>query len=307
MRKIIYILLLLQILACARPEKVLHFNQASEFEMPRTKIIAKDSETPSSAEFLYADSPEIKQALREFKKTGKAAIIKKAGFVQFPYGEHEPVVYCNPLRLCDIELEPGEKVIDFGSGDNLRWNFFVSVSGSENSEAKLPVHHLMITPRELDLSTNFIITTDKRTYNLRLVSMEKDYYPRVKFYYPHQTLERFSKLNSQSVQEGEERENNLCFPDLSLEDLYFDYQMESNRKVDWKPIRVFDNGEKVFIQMPKSQELPILLVQSSASSNAEIVNYRSKCNYLIVDKVFEQAILVTGEGRRKKQVLITRK
>lgn len=307
MRKIIYVLLLLQVAACARQEKILHFNQASEFEIPKEKVKENDIDMPSQAEFLYADSPEIKQALREFKKTGKAAIIKKAGFVQFPYGEYEPVVYCNPLRLCDIELEPGEKVIDFGSGDNLRWNFFVSVSGSENAEAKLPVHHLMITPRELDLSTNFIITTDRRTYNLRLVSMEKDYYPRVKFYYPHQTLERFSKLNAERLEENANKESNLCFPDLSLEKLYFDYQMESNRKVDWKPIRVFDNGEKVFIQMPKSQELPILLVQSSGSSNAEIVNYRAKCNYLIVDKVFEQAILVTGEGRRKKQVLITRK
>lgn len=306
MKKIICILFLFQLLACARSQRTLHFNQAEKLEEPLVAAVEPSADLTNTAEFLYADSPEIKRALSEFKKTGKAAIIKKAGFKQYPYGEYEPVVYCNPLRLCDIELEPGEKVIDFGSGDNLRWNFFVSVSGSEASDSKEPVHHLMITPRELDLTTNFIITTDRRTYNLRLVSKEKDYYPRVKFYYPHKTLERFSKLNALALEQDAGNQKNVCFPDLALEDLNFDYRLETNKKVDWKPLRVFDNGEKVFIQMPKSQELPILLIKSAGSSNAEIVNYRSRCNYLIVDKVFDQAILVTGEGRRKKEVLISR-
>ena len=307
MRKLLLLILIFNAVACVRTKRMLHFNQAKKIKPPATEVVkpaTEDREIP--AEMLYSDSPEVKRALWEFQKTGKAAIIKKTGFTRFPFGEHEPVVYCNPLRLCDIELEPGEKVIDFASGDNLRWNFFVSVSGNEETDGEGPTHHIILTPRELDIATNFLITTDRRTYNLKLVSKETDYYPRVKFYYPEKSLKRIADNYRDILKKNQTKKDSICFPSLALENLYFNYQLKSRKHVSWRPIRVFDNGEKVFVQMPKSQELPVLLVKSSGSNSAEIVNYRSKCNYLIVDKIFEEAILVSGEGRSKKEVLITR-
>lgn len=290
--------------SCVSTKRMLHFNQAKRIESPKKKVSAKKAaEREVVAEFLYPESPEVKKALFEFQKTGKAAIIKKAGFIRFPYGEHEPVVFCSPVRLCDIELEPGEKVIDFASGDNLRWNFFLSVSGSEKNQQ---VHHLVVTPRELEIATNLLITTDRRSYNIKLVSKETDYYPRVKFYYPEDTFKRVSSAYEEVVRKEEEKKNSICFPKLVLEELSFNYELTDRKRARWKPTRVFDNGEKVYIKMPKTQEYPILLVRSNGSKDAELVNYRTKCNFFVVDKVFDEAILVSGEGKARKEVIIKR-
>jgi type IV secretion system protein VirB9 len=59
---------------------------------------------------------------------------------------------------------------------------------------------------------------------------------------------------------------------------------------------VFDDGRQVFIQMPASisaSELPPLFVLSSAGE-AELVNYRVRGNYYIVDRLFGAAELRHG-------------
>src|SRR2546428_7773656 len=62
---------------------------------------------------LPADSPEVQAALEQYTKTGKAPVIEKktAGFVRYPFGLSQPVVICQPLRVCDIELEAGEQIL----------------------------------------------------------------------------------------------------------------------------------------------------------------------------------------------------
>src|SRR5262249_38286935 len=90
---------------------------------------------PTDATFVPADSPEVQAALQQFLTTGKAPLIEKksAGFIQYPFGLSQPTVYCQPLQLCDVELEPGEEVIDLAAGDQERWVLQPLRSG--------PAHH----------------------------------------------------------------------------------------------------------------------------------------------------------------------
>ena len=37
---------------------------------------------------------------------------KDRRFVRFPYGHTDPILYCKPLRVCDVELQAGEEVLD---------------------------------------------------------------------------------------------------------------------------------------------------------------------------------------------------
>ena len=74
-----------------------------------------------SVQLLGADDPELAAAIRKFQETGNAPVLREPGFVRFPYGEHQPVLYCKPLRVCDIELEAGEEVLDVALGDTERW------------------------------------------------------------------------------------------------------------------------------------------------------------------------------------------
>ena len=70
-------------------------------------------------------------------------------------------------------------------------------------------------------------------------------------------------------------------------------------------VRAFDDGSHVYIQMPagmKSSEAPALLI--NAGSGTQMVNYRVKGNYYVVDRLFSDAILVSGVGRDQDRVTI---
>jgi P-type conjugative transfer protein TrbG len=84
-------------------------------------------------------------------------------------------------------------------------------------------------------------------------------------------------------------------PNLNLSDLNFDYRIEGDRP-DWRPVRVFDDGRRVFIQMPADlamTEAPPLFVLGR-KGNAELINYRIRGSYYIVDHLFEAAELRLG-------------
>jgi type IV secretion system protein VirB9 len=76
--------------------------------------------------------------------------------------------------------------------------------------------------------------------------------------------------------------------------------------VPWKPIRAFDDGSHVYIQMPagmKTTEAPALLI--NAGSGTQMANYRVAGNYYVVDRLFSDAILVSGVGRDQDRVTIS--
>ena len=81
-----------------------------ESETPDNKSEEDFPSPPSNAQLAYDNSPELKAAMKQFVSSGKAPIIKRTGFVQFPFGEVQPVLNCQPNYGCDIELQPGEQV-----------------------------------------------------------------------------------------------------------------------------------------------------------------------------------------------------
>ena len=64
----------------------------------------------------------------------------------------------------------------------------------------------------------------------------------------------------------------------------------------WKPLRAFDDGEKVYIQFPPGiaqGELPPLFV-IGAQGDGQLVNYRFRSPYYVVDRLFGAAELRLG-------------
>ena len=93
---------------------------------------------------------------------------------------------------------------------------------------------------------------------------------------------------------------------LVLEGLNFDYRL-SGDDPDWKPIRVFDDGRQVYIQMPANiatTDMPPLFVLGE-DGDAELVNYRVRGSYYVVDRLFRAAELRLGE-RNQTVVRIAR-
>ncbi len=80
----------------------------------------------------------------------------------------------------------------------------------------------------------------------------------------------------------------------------------SGPDVPWKPVRAFDDNAHVYLQMPpgmKASGAPALLI--AADGGAQMVNYRVEGNYYVVDRLFNQAVLVSGVGRKQDRVTVT--
>src|SRR3546814_18747720 len=72
-------------------------------------------------------------------------------------------LYAAPERVTDIALQAGEGVISVAAVDTSRWTVGDTTSGS--GEAKRV--HILVKPYAAGLSTNLVITTDRRAYHLQ--------------------------------------------------------------------------------------------------------------------------------------------
>lgn len=229
------------------------------------------------------------------------------GRITFLYGATMPSVICSPLKITDIQLEVGEKLKSIQAGDTARWNFSTDVSGSGKNE----VVHIIVKPLDLGINTNLIIFTNRRTYNLKLVSKKYVWTPIINFTYNSSLQSSLIKYKKYQMKKAENYRKLNSFEKspqsrVDINNLDFNYEIDGN--VKWKPIRVYNDGIKTFIQMPKSisvQEAPVLVVLDS-SSNKNLVNYRLKEDKYIVDKLFNSAMLLLGVGSDQESVIIHR-
>jgi type IV secretion system protein VirB9 len=280
---------------------------------PATQVVEKLGDSPPAAlagrfELLGEDDPELVEAIQKFRETGDAPVVKKPGFTRFPYGERQPILYCKPLRVCEIQLEPGETVMNVALGDSERW---IS-SKMESGPPERRVPHVVVKPTEYDITTNLVITTDRRVYYLGLVSTTEEkggYFRSVRFYYPQETVQRWADAAAAAEEEvRRERDRTVArLPLVDPESLHFGYRIRGDR-VSWRPIQAFDDGTRVFIQMPermRSTEAPALFVLTDGDEQT-LVNYRVRGGYYVVDRLFSKAALVVGVGGKQKRVTVTR-
>ncbi|MBS0466471.1 MAG: P-type conjugative transfer protein TrbG [Proteobacteria bacterium] len=194
-------------------------------------------------------------------------------------------VYAAVGRVTVVTLQPGEELVTVAAGDTVRW---IVGDTSSGSGADLRVN-VMVKPIRSGLKTNLVITTSRRTYLLELTSTEKAWMASVSWEYPKDrmlALQRQAQAASAAapVDTG-----------LSLEKIRFRYAV-SGSNPSWKPLRAFDDGEKVYIQFPAGiaqGELPPLFV-IGAQGDGQLVNYRFRPPYYIVDRLFGAAELRLG-------------
>lgn len=252
---------------------------------------------------LSQQSPEIRAAMKNYLKLGKAPIIRNPQFLQYPFDESQPVIQCQPLHACDIELEEGEIITgQIHVGDSSRWLFSESYSGS-GTKKKI---HVIVKPTEDNISTNMIVTTDRRTYYLGLLSKPGNYTRRVKFYYPRDIQQSSVSLNSGHLGDI----SSLPNVDLAKVDNHYDIKSVHawfNENPTWLPMNVFNDGKShVFMQMPPTfdqHDLPALFVVKHDGTQA-LVNYRIRDGWYIVDDLFQKAVLISGTGKKQQQVII---
>ncbi|MEM9619168.1 MAG: P-type conjugative transfer protein TrbG [Pseudomonadota bacterium] len=207
----------------------------------------------------------------------------------YPYTEGALYrLYSAPGQVSDIALQPGEELISISAGDTVRWVVGDTTSGGPNGTRA----HVLVKPISSGLSTNLMIATDRRTYHLELESTSGAYMAALSWRYPADELQNLRSRNDRASVRAER----TIARGLTLADLNFDYRIEGDR-ADWRPVRVFDDGRHVFIQMPDdiaSMDAPPLFIVGT-SGDAQLVNYRVRGQYYIVDRLFARAELRHGE------------
>ncbi|MEM6739345.1 MAG: P-type conjugative transfer protein TrbG [Pseudomonadota bacterium] len=208
-------------------------------------------------------------------------------------------VYTSPGQVTDIALQAGESLVGSGpiaAGDTARWIIGDTESGSGDNRRI----HVLVKPTRPDLVTNLVINTDRRTYHLELRATPQAYMASVSWQYPEDELIALRRQNDRAEASLPIGRN------VDLDDLNFRYRITGDRP-PWRPRRAFDDGRQVFIEFPRGigqGEMPPLFV-IGPEGYGQLVNYRIRRNYMIVDRLFAAAELRLGDRQRVVRIVRT--
>ena len=194
-----------------------------------------------------------------------------------------------PDKVSDITLQLGEALVAISAGDTARWIIGDTYSGDGASKQT----HVLVKPFTAGLTTNLIITTDRRTYHVQLESTAAVAMTAISWTYPQDALIAFRAAAEKQAAEAPVASG------LSIEDLNFGYTITGDSP-SWRPVRVFDDGQKTYIQFPptlaQSDAPPLFVV--SQDGKVELVNYRLQHDFYVVDRLFGTAELRLGTKRQ---------
>lgn len=205
-------------------------------------------------------------------------------------------IYTSPGRVTVIALQQGEELVTVSAGDTVRWIVGDTVSGNGATQRV----NILVKPTRTGLKTNLVITTNRRTYLLEMSSTPQAWMASASWDYPKDRLLALQKQVQQA------RADAPIETGLTLEQIRFRYAIGGDSP-PWKPLRAFDDGERVYIQFPAGiaqGELPPLFV-IGPRGDGQLVNYRFRAPYYVVDRLFGAAELRLG-GDKAQVVRIER-
>ena len=247
---------------------------------------------PPAAHAAGASPSQSGPTQRTVASANRLATIEPAatGFLHavqvYPFAEGAIYrVMTAPGRVTDIALQPGETLVAAASGDTARWVIGDTTSGSGTAKRT----HVLVKPFSAGLSTNLVITTDRRSYHIALTSVGKTAMAALSWTYPQDALIALKRAATAA------EEMAPVAAGIEVETLHFNYAVSGDRP-SWRPLRAFDDGRQTFIEFPASLAVgeapPIFLVD--AKGEAQLVNYRVKGRFYVVDRIFDAAELRLG-------------
>jgi len=205
-------------------------------------------------------------------------------------------IYCQPYRVTDLILEPGEQVIEmpFLSEEKV-WEIGAGVS----QKGGVDTQHFFLKPAYSGLVTSFIIITDRRVYHMLLKSFKDCYMTQVRWEYPN-TMPFTVKSDAMRS-----KVNKLSKETVGVDPAYlsFDYKMSYSvfKKPYWLPTRVYDDGKHTYIIMNETvlhMTSPVLF-----NNRNEIINYSVSKNVIVINELIEKVTMRVG----KQKVTIKKK
>ena len=188
-------------------------------------------------------------------------------------------IYCRRGYLTDLVFKKGETIKYVGGGDTAGWAVSnTTVDGTP---------HLFIKPVVETSTTNLIVTTDKRSYQL-ILNTSNWYNPIISWSYDVETR------NANLLEEQKNERITMGKVNVTnVEDLDFNYDVSGSGT---KPSMVFSDGTQTYIKFKKviQKQLPIF-IRERGHKEMQLVNYTIKDHYYIIEKVFDMAQIKDGD------------
>jgi len=266
---------------------------------------------------VVVTSAQMEQALgelvAEYQRTGRAGVLRQSTVMVFPFGHSQPVLAAAPLRASVIELQPGETVLGIVAGDTERFAIEQTQTGPAG---RVPL--VVVKPLAHDVTTNLVVSTDRRVYHVTLDSApaprrarsrrarraeaqnpQPRYARHIRFYYPDDALAgtaygpRAAEAAAVAARSAEPTLEDLA----SLDDLSFNYQTVGDRQAREMVARVFDDGVHTYVQLDPARlrggTVPVLYVQGLGGER-EILNYAYDDGTYVTDRTADVFELVLG-------------
>lgn len=263
----------------------------------RAKVTPPIAATPKSAAKAishrrWKPRNRVSRPVTVVASANRAATIEPVtqGFVNavqvFPYADGLVFqAYTAPGRVTDIALQPGETLVSVSSGDTVRWVIGDTTSGTGADKRT----HVLVKPFTAGLATNLVVTTDRRSYHLALTSTGSTAMAALSWTYPQDALIAIKRAAVEATAAAPVASG------LEVDQLRFDYAITGDKPA-WRPLRAFDDGRQTFIEFPATLAVgeapPLFLVDRKG--DAQLVNYRLRGRFYVVDRLFDAAELRLG-------------
>lgn len=248
----------------------------------------------------------------------------------YRFGESEPVLTCTVLRACVIELETAEALVDDPiAGDQARWIITTARTGKGGASTLV-----IVKPKACDVTTNLVLSTDRRIYDLdldsppcsaRATNPKRAYTRHIRFSYPNDsngltgspppesTLAEIADSVPQKSPElpGVESANR---PDTAWNTQYrvvrdsrgpFGLLGRKHAVFPWQPTRIADDGAHVYVSLPplaQKYPSPVLYALEDDDSRT-IVNYNLRDSVIVTDRLFKRGVLVIPSGEEEQTLV----
>ncbi len=258
------------------------------------------AQQPAAERIIEVTGPverAIEKQVEALGKGGRPEVLRLSDVLHYPFGFYQPVLTCTVLRACVIELEQGEILISLIAGDDQRWLIDHTATGPGGVTPLV-----MVKPTDHDVTTNLVISTDRRVYHITLDSPPRtrsltdtnplgSYTRHIRFYYPAEGMRRVA---------GRERLRREMGRDLVVDSIHFRWAWRKDKGFPWEPVAVFDDGERVYVKLPataRALEQPLLLVERGGEERS--VHYTQQRGFYVVGRLFSRARFVGAATRRK--------
>lgn len=212
--------------------------------------------------------------------SGRSDALKKTQ-TTFTYNENSVYeIVVSPTYATVLQLSPDEEVQDYIIGDIDYWPVTETKGGRQGTT------YVVVSAEEENLETNLIIVTNKRLYNLKMKSTINEYNSLVKWTYPD-TKEMILFKEQSNVTMA-----------TSPDKLNLEYYI-ANKKEDFSPLAVYDDGEFTYFKMKKNfKNMPVVFMQDVSGNFIDVpidVNDVTGNNILKVRKVSKRIRFVIGK------------